>query len=276
MVMAGISSKAAGKLENKNEKFQGQPIDDDLGLNWYGFKWRNHDPQIGRIIQTDPLSEEYVYNSTYAFSENKVTSHVELEGLEALPTTGARGIDGKYPVQGDVNGDYKVDESEVSAWLGAIGAQLEIGLQIALTIQGIGVSVRSLFGSFIKSKTSASNDTKNEKGSTNQESTKRSTNKLEPDTENTTEDHSTFKRDENGDIYKYQEWKRNDKNPKTGFEGGKRFDGGRKNGKPGTPHHNKKTGEDVPTPHINDPKYPGGVRKAGSNEKPDNNRFNSN
>lgn len=85
--MAGISSKAAGSLENRNEKFQGQPLDDDLGLNWYGFKWRNHDPQIGRFIQIDPLSEEYVHNSTYAFSENKVVAHIELEGLEAVPYT---------------------------------------------------------------------------------------------------------------------------------------------------------------------------------------------
>eukprot|EP00611_Tribonema_gayanum_P023986 TRINITY_DN5170_c0_g1_i1.p1 TRINITY_DN5170_c0_g1~~TRINITY_DN5170_c0_g1_i1.p1 ORF type:complete len:352 (-),score=-26.23 TRINITY_DN5170_c0_g1_i1:160-1092(-) len=84
LTMAGISSKAAGKMENKNDKFQGQPLDDDLGINWYGFKWRNHDPQIGRFIQVDPLSDKYVHNSTYAFSENKVTNHVELEGLEAV------------------------------------------------------------------------------------------------------------------------------------------------------------------------------------------------
>jgi RHS repeat-associated protein len=82
--MAGISAKAPGKLENKKEKFQGQPLDDELGLHWYGFKWRNHDPQIGRFIQVDPLSEKYVHNSTYAFSENKVTAHVELEGLESI------------------------------------------------------------------------------------------------------------------------------------------------------------------------------------------------
>ena len=82
LTMAGISAKAPGKLENKNEKFQGQPLDDDLGLNWYGFKWRNHDPQIGRFVQIDPLASEYTYNSTYAFSENQVTAHVELEGLE--------------------------------------------------------------------------------------------------------------------------------------------------------------------------------------------------
>jgi RHS repeat-associated protein len=90
LTMAGISSKAAGKLENKKEKFQGQELDDELGLNWYGFKWRNHDPQIGRFIEIDPLSEKYVYNSTYAFSENKVTAHVELEGLESASVNDVR------------------------------------------------------------------------------------------------------------------------------------------------------------------------------------------
>jgi RHS repeat-associated protein len=84
LTMAGISSKAAGKLENRKDKFQGQELDDDLGLHWYGFKWRNHDPQIGRFAEIDPLSDKYVHNSTYAFSENKVTGHVELEGLEAV------------------------------------------------------------------------------------------------------------------------------------------------------------------------------------------------
>jgi len=39
---------------------------------------------IGRFIEIDPLSDDYEYNSTYAFSENKVISHVELEGLEAV------------------------------------------------------------------------------------------------------------------------------------------------------------------------------------------------
>lgn len=85
--MAGICSRAAGKLLNKDKTFQGQKFDDDLGLNWVQFKWRNHDPQIGRFIEIDPLSEKYEYNSTYAFSENKVIAHVELEGLESWEAT---------------------------------------------------------------------------------------------------------------------------------------------------------------------------------------------
>ncbi len=90
LTMAGISSKALafGQPENK-VKFQGQEFatkefSDGSGIDMYEFKWRMHDPQIGRFWQVDPLSEDYVYNSTYAFSENKVISHVELEGLEAV------------------------------------------------------------------------------------------------------------------------------------------------------------------------------------------------
>jgi RHS repeat-associated protein len=83
--MAGISSKAFksnGSIENNKSKFQSQEFDQDLGLNWFQFKWRNHDPQIGRFVEIDPLSENFPFNSTYAFSGNKVTSHIELEGLE--------------------------------------------------------------------------------------------------------------------------------------------------------------------------------------------------
>lgn len=66
-------------------KFQGQEHISDLGLNWDSFKWRNHQPDIGRFFNIDPLAEKYYYNSPYAFSENKVVAHVELEGLEAWP-----------------------------------------------------------------------------------------------------------------------------------------------------------------------------------------------
>lgn len=39
--------------------------------------------KMGRFWQVNPLSDKYVHNSTYAFSENLVTTHIELEGLEA-------------------------------------------------------------------------------------------------------------------------------------------------------------------------------------------------
>ncbi len=62
--------------------FQGQEYQEELG--WHQYKWRNSDPALGRFFNIDPLAESFYYNSTYAFSENKVTAHVELEGLEAV------------------------------------------------------------------------------------------------------------------------------------------------------------------------------------------------
>src|SRR5437868_5107418 len=79
LTMSGISSKALnfGSPENKKKKFQGQEYNDDLGVDIYEFKYRMDDPQIGRFWQVDPLANDYVYNSPYAFSEDKVTNHVE-------------------------------------------------------------------------------------------------------------------------------------------------------------------------------------------------------
>jgi RHS repeat-associated protein len=105
--MEGISSRAMFRQPNKEKTFQGQRFDDELGLNWVQFKWRNHDPQIGRFIEMDPLSEKYEYNSTYAFSENKVTGHVELEGLEAAPTEDKRGCPTGMPVVNGVGNSSK-------------------------------------------------------------------------------------------------------------------------------------------------------------------------
>lgn len=43
---------------------------------------------IGRFMSIDPLAEEYAYNSTYAFAENKLGMGRELEGCELGPLFG--------------------------------------------------------------------------------------------------------------------------------------------------------------------------------------------
>ncbi|MFD2433816.1 hypothetical protein ACFSO9_09875 [Mesonia maritima] len=50
--------------------------------NSINYKFRMHDPRVGRFFAQDPLFREYAYNSPYAFSENVVINAVELEGLE--------------------------------------------------------------------------------------------------------------------------------------------------------------------------------------------------
>ena len=100
--MAGISSKAAGGIENKI-KFQSQEFNDTFDVDYYEFKYRQHDPQIGRFTQIDPLADKYVYNSTYAFSENRVINAIELEGLEAVLITNTYDKDGKLTSTSTIN-----------------------------------------------------------------------------------------------------------------------------------------------------------------------------
>lgn len=74
----------AGEQVLHNYKFQGQERQDELGLNWDSFKWRNYDYAIGRFMSIDPLAEDYNYQSPYNFAENQVISGFELEGLEKV------------------------------------------------------------------------------------------------------------------------------------------------------------------------------------------------
>lgn len=66
---------------NYTYTFQGQEKQQETG--WNSFKWRNYDPAMGRFFNVDPLSEDYVYQSHYNFSENRVIDAREIEGLEA-------------------------------------------------------------------------------------------------------------------------------------------------------------------------------------------------
>jgi hypothetical protein len=68
---------------------------------------------VGRFFSVDPLSAYFPWNSPYAFSENRVISAIELEGLEAFDiNTGegnvnhAEGVSGPNQPSGQVNGPY--------------------------------------------------------------------------------------------------------------------------------------------------------------------------
>src|SRR5690606_6526816 len=64
--------------------FQGQEMDDELKGegNSVNYRYRMHDPRVGRFFAVDPLFREYPWNSPFSFSENLVIAFVELEGLE--------------------------------------------------------------------------------------------------------------------------------------------------------------------------------------------------
>jgi hypothetical protein len=76
-------------------------------------------------------------------------------------------------------------------------------------------------------------------------------------------DHSSFKRNPNGDISNTATYKRNPQNP-TGFDEKKRVD------VEGKPHYDKKTGKEIPTPHVKEGKdtRPAEQKDLPSKKKP--------
>src|SRR5690606_3343203 len=80
----GLKHKGYNQLpgDGYKYKFQEQERNEELGLNWDSFKWRNYDYAIGRFFNIDPLAEQYSYQSPYNFAENRVIDGRELEGLE--------------------------------------------------------------------------------------------------------------------------------------------------------------------------------------------------
>ncbi len=64
--------------------FQGQEKDDEIKGegNSINYKFRMHDPRVGRFFAVDPLTKEYPHYTPYSFSGNKVINSVEREGLE--------------------------------------------------------------------------------------------------------------------------------------------------------------------------------------------------
>jgi RHS repeat-associated protein len=65
-------------------RFEGQEGDNEVygPGNAVSYKYRVHDPRLGRFLSLDPLAAEYPFYSPYAFSGNRVIDSRELEGLE--------------------------------------------------------------------------------------------------------------------------------------------------------------------------------------------------
>jgi RHS repeat-associated protein len=64
--------------------FQGQERDDEVKGegNSVNYKYRMHDPRVGRFFATDPLKSSYPELTPYQFASNSPIFMIELEGLE--------------------------------------------------------------------------------------------------------------------------------------------------------------------------------------------------
>src|SRR5690554_3300390 len=89
--------------------FQGQEKDDEVkgNGNSVNYKYRMHDPRVGRFFAVDPLASKYPHNGPYNFSENRVIDCIELEGLEAFWIHGMGGSPDQY--KSDPNYSYNAN-----------------------------------------------------------------------------------------------------------------------------------------------------------------------
>jgi RHS repeat-associated protein len=81
LTMAGISSKAAGKLENRFKFNEGTELNSSLDINLYETDWRLYDPQLGRFHQLDRLGEINASVSGFVFASNNPISINDPTGL---------------------------------------------------------------------------------------------------------------------------------------------------------------------------------------------------
>jgi RHS repeat-associated protein len=91
LTMAGISSKAAGSLQNRNKfnsgnELQDGEFSDGSGLETYDAVNRMYDPQLGRFFQIDELGEANEDVSSYSFSHNNpIVFNDPLGLIDGLP-----------------------------------------------------------------------------------------------------------------------------------------------------------------------------------------------
>ena len=103
--------------------FQGQEYDDEIKGegNSINYKYRMHDPRIGRFFAIDPIANQYPHNGPYNFSENRVIDGIVLEGLEVCLVENVKGEHQMYAFAQNLTDDRNVISIVGHGFCGGMG-----------------------------------------------------------------------------------------------------------------------------------------------------------
>lgn len=63
-------------------EYNGKEHQEEFGLSWIDYGWRNFDPSVGRWINVDPLAEDYYEKNPYMYSGNNPVMFVDYDGRD--------------------------------------------------------------------------------------------------------------------------------------------------------------------------------------------------
>jgi RHS repeat-associated protein len=141
LTMAGISSKAAGKLENKfkynGKEEQRQEFSDGSGLEWMDYGARMYDAQIGRFFTQDRFAEKIYSQSLFQYAANDPINSIDLNG-DSVVRAGK-----EYNGLMVMPAGYEKDEALLIQYNAAIDANLAIVVvndltELASDVKGMG------------------------------------------------------------------------------------------------------------------------------------------
>ncbi|WP_299610451.1 DUF6443 domain-containing protein [uncultured Aquimarina sp.] len=65
-------------------KYNGKELNEELGLDWHDYGFRNYDPSLGRWMNIDNLAEQYQSMSPYNYTMNNPVFFVDPDGQEVI------------------------------------------------------------------------------------------------------------------------------------------------------------------------------------------------